>query len=98
MRVITGCCWPRLDRGWPKGSSRGGVLAACCEGSQGCRCRTGNGPGPRTHAEPHLPRNCVHGDPTLTPEGACRMVLRKDKVEIGNSGHYIHCTSATPRP
>jgi len=27
MRAITGCCWPR-------GTSRGGVLAACFEGSR----------------------------------------------------------------
>ena len=38
MRVITGCCWP-------KGISRGGVLAACCEGSRPCRSRTGSEPG-----------------------------------------------------
>ncbi len=36
--------------------------------------------------EPHLLRNCAHGDPSLTPEGGWHMVLRKDKVEIGNSG------------
>src|SRR2546422_2224501 len=38
MLVITGCCWP-------KGISRGGVLAACCEGSRRCRSRTGSEPG-----------------------------------------------------
>jgi len=35
MRVITGCCWP-------KGISRGSVLAACFEGSRRCRSRTGS--------------------------------------------------------
>jgi hypothetical protein len=34
---------------------------------------------------PHLSPNC-HSDPSLTPEGDCHMVLRKCKVEIGNSG------------
>jgi len=32
------------------------------------------------------PSNCGYGDPSLTPEGGCRMALRKDKVEIGTSG------------
>src|SRR5258708_36921951 len=38
MRGITGCCWP-------KGISRGSVLAACCEGWPRFRCRTGDKPG-----------------------------------------------------
>jgi len=29
----------------PKGISRGGILAACCEGSRRCRSRTGSEPG-----------------------------------------------------
>src|SRR5713101_2048369 len=33
MRATIGCCWP-------KGTSRGSALAACCEGSRRCRCRT----------------------------------------------------------
>src|SRR6266705_2316280 len=37
MRGITGCCWP-------KGISRGSVLAACCEGWPRFRCRTGDKP------------------------------------------------------
>ena len=36
--------------------------------------------------ELHLPLNCGHGDPRLTPEGGGHMVLHDDKVEIGNSG------------
>lgn len=31
------------------------------------------------------PLNCGHGDPRLTREGSCLMVLRENKVEIGNS-------------
>jgi hypothetical protein len=36
--------------------------------------------------EPHLPPNCGHGDPSLSQEGGGHKVLRKDNVEIGNSG------------
>ena len=32
-----------------------------------------------------LPCNRGQGNPRLTPEGGRQMVLRKDKVEIGNS-------------
>src|SRR5712692_5910867 len=35
MRATIGCSWP-------KGISRGSVLAACCEGSRRCRSRTGS--------------------------------------------------------
>jgi hypothetical protein len=37
-------------------------------------------------SEPHLPPNCGHGEPSLTPEGGWHMVLRRDSVEIVNSG------------
>ncbi len=36
--------------------------------------------------EPHLLPNRGHGDLSLTLEGGCHMVLRSDKVKIGNSG------------
>ena len=39
--------------------------------------------------ELHLPPNCSHDDPSLTPEGGGHMVLRKGKVEIGNSGWRV---------
>ena len=29
--------------------------------------------------QPHLPPNCGRGDPSLTPEDGCHMVLRKDQ-------------------
>src|SRR2546422_1721229 len=112
MLVITGCCWP-------KGISRGGVLAACCEGSRRCRSRTGSEPGQpanrvlrsdpvgtgvtgqagwRRETDQTSQRNCQtsrdspldpgHGDLSLTREGGGHIVLRRCKVEIGNSGSY----------
>lgn len=33
-----------------------------------------------------IPPNRGHGDVSLAQEGDWRMILRKDKVEIGNSG------------
>ncbi len=47
--------------------------------------RTRPGQSAELSNEAHLPPNCGHGDPSLTPEGGRHMVLRKDKVEIGNS-------------
>jgi hypothetical protein len=38
--------------------------------------------------ETPLPPNFGYGDPSLTPEGGGHMVLRKNKVEIGNSCSY----------
>ena len=35
--------------------------------------------------EPRLPRNCAHGDPSLTLADDGQMDLRKRRVEIGNS-------------
>jgi hypothetical protein len=40
--------------------------------------RTGPGQAADRPNEPHLPPNCVHGDPRLTPEGGWHIVLRKD--------------------
>ncbi len=55
--------------------------------------------------EPHLPPNCGHGDPSLATEGGWHMVLRKDKVEIGNSGskpdkesNSVHPLMLQPQP
>src|SRR5712692_1583485 len=56
MRAITGCFWP-------KGISRGGVFAACCEGSRCCRCRTGSEPGQKANeGSEAIQRGSVSGE------------------------------------
>ena len=43
--------------------------------------------------EPRLPTNRSPGDLSLTREGGRHTVLRKDEVEIGNSGSIESCLS-----
>jgi hypothetical protein len=49
--------------------------------------RTKRGQSPELPNEPRLLPNRGQGDLRLTREGGGRMVLRRDRVEIGNSGY-----------
>lgn len=56
-----------------------------CQRRSWLEARTGPSQSAELPNEPHLPPNCGHGDPSLTPEGGGHTVVRKDEVEIGNS-------------
>src|SRR5713101_3749573 len=56
MRATIGCCWP-------KGTSRGSALAACCEGSRRCRCRTVSKPAQKANERSEaIQRGSVSGE------------------------------------